>query len=594
MKLPNTGRRRLHIGAGAGSAASLPLLSSLLLIPLLLLLLLLGAPGCRSAPQAQAVYMNGRLLTMDPARPYAEAMAVGEEGRILAVGASREISAWIKEDTQAIDLAGRTVVPGFIDAHSHLVFAGQMGGVLVDIRPPPIGRFDDITKIVEALRRRAEQTPPGQWIIAAGYDDTLLRERRHLLRSDLDAVSRQHPVLALHISFHIAAANSMALAAGGIDASTPQPPGGVIRKGADGEPDGVLEEPPAYGPLLAAAPQAPLTLQLESLQRGLQRYLAQGITTAQDGATGQESMALLREAERRGLLPMRVVALPLPDVARGLKAEGFAPGLDAQPEAKLLIGPVKIIADGSIQGYTGYLDAPYHRPPADDPDYRGYPAMPADKLKALVDELYAEGFRVAAHGNGDAAIDDILDAVEHAQSRHPDAPARPLLIHAQMAREDQLERMARIGMIPSFFVLHTYYWGDRHRDIFMGPARAMRMSPAQSAEQRGMHFTLHTDAPVVPMETLRLMWAAVNRTSSSGEVIGAEQRITPLRALRAMTMDAAYQYGLENELGSLSPGKRADWVVLSDDPTEVDAAGIDEIRVLETAVNGEVVYRLEE
>lgn len=573
MKFPNAQRRR--IGA-----------------LLLLTLLMCGAASCRSAPQAQAVYLDGKLLTMEPGRPHAQAMAVGK-GRILAVGTSREISAWIREDTQVIDLEGRTVVPGFIDAHSHLVFAGQMGGVLVDIRPPPIGRFDEVADIVEALRRRAQQTPPGQWIVAAGYDDTLLQERRHLLRSDLDAVSREHPVLALHISFHIAAANSMALAAAGINAGTPQPPGGVIRKDGGGEPTGVLEEPPAYGPLLAAVPQAPLELQLESLQRGLQRYVAQGVTTAQDGATGADGMALLREAERRDLLPIRVVALPLPEVARKLKEEGFAPRLSAQPDARLLIGPVKIIADGSIQGYTGYLGAPYHRPPAEDPDYRGYPAMPAEKLKALVDGLYAEGFRVAVHGNGDAAIDDILDAVEYAQRRHPQGPTRALLIHAQMAREDQLGRMAQLGMIPSFFVLHTYYWGDRHRDIFMGPARAMRMSPAHSADRRGMPFTLHTDAPVVPMEMLRLAWAAVNRTSSSGAVIGAEQRISPMRALRAMTLDAAYQYGLEEELGSLSPGKRADWVVLEDDPTAIDAARIDDIRVLETAVNGEIVYRLE-
>jgi hypothetical protein len=229
-------------------------------------------------------------------------------------------------------------------------------------------------------------------------------------------------------------------------------------------------------------------------------------------------------------------------------------------------------------------------PPGDDPAYRGYPRISREELIEKVVRRHAAGWQVAVHGNGDAAIDDILDAFEHAQRQHPRADARHVVIHAQMAREDQLDRMKALGVIPSFFSLHTYYWGDRHREVFMGPERAARMSPARSALDRGLRFTLHCDSPVVPMEPLRLVWAAVNRRSTSGASIGDAQRIPPLAALRAVTIDAAWQHFEEHEKGSLEPGKLADLVILSESPLE-HPDRIDRIRVLETILGGRVVYR---
>ncbi len=252
-----------------------------------------------------------------------------------------------------------------------------------------------------------------------------------------------------------------------------------------------------------------------------------------------------------------------------------------------------MIADGSIQAYTGYLSQPYHVPPGDDPRYRGYPRLARDELSAEVARYHAAGIQVAVHGNGDAAIDDILDAFEAAQRAHPHPDARPVVIHAQMARDDQLDRMQVLGAIPSFFSLHTFYWGDRHRERFMGPERAARMSPARSAIERGLRFTLHCDAPVVPMEPLRLVWAAVNRRTRSGRVIGEAQRIEPLEALRAITIDAAYQHFEEDSKGSLEAGKLADLVILSRSPLD-DPGSLDEIRVLETIVGGRTVYRAPE
>jgi predicted amidohydrolase YtcJ len=257
------------------------------------------------------------------------------------------------------------------------------------------------------------------------------------------------------------------------------------------------------------------------------------------------------------------------------------------------VGAVKLIADGSIQGYTGYLSEPYFVPPGDDPDYRGYPRIPRDELIERVKRYHAAGLQIAVHGNGDASIDDILDAFEIAQREHPRVDSRHIVIHAQMARDDQLDRMKDLGVIPSFFSLHTYYWGDRHRDLFMGPERAARMSPAGSAVRKGLRFTIHADNPVVPMEPLRIVWSAVNRLSSSGARIGDAERIGVMEALRAVTIDAAYQHFEEEIKGSIEPGKLADLVILSESPFD-QPERIDEIRVLETIVGGETVFRAEQ
>jgi hypothetical protein len=252
---------------------------------------------------------------------------------------------------------------------------------------------------------------------------------------------------------------------------------------------------------------------------------------------------------------------------------------------------VKIIADGSIQGYTGYLSEPYHVPPGDDPAYRGYPRVPREELFERVDRYHAAGLQLAIHGNGDASIEDILDAIEAAQSRTPRDDTRHIVVHAQMTRPDQLDRMRSLGVVPSFFSLHTFYWGDRHRSVFMGPERAARMSPAASARERGVPFTIHCDAPVVPMEPLRLVWAAVNRETRSGYVVGPGERISVMEALRAVTSTAAWQHFEEADKGSIEPGKLADFVVLSGSPL-AQPETIDELRVLETWLGGERVYRV--
>ena len=548
-----------------------------------LLVVLVALAG---ACERRTVYVGAPVLTVDDENRVVEALGIEGE-HVGAVGSEAEVRAWAGPGAHIVELAGGAIVPGFIDAHGHFPGDGVWARV-VDLNPPPIGNLDSIDELVARLRARAAETPAGEWVAGMGYDDTLLAEGRHPTRFDLDRVSTEHPVAILHISGHLASVNSRALAELGWDAKTPDPEGGVIRRDAEtGEPDGVLEENAMEG-VQANLMNPGLLDGLAILRLASRRALAQGVTTAQVGYTSSEQMRLFPWLSRLGLIPLRLVLWPsMEALDESLNGGGSYSTYD--PEW-VRIGAVKLIADGSIQGYTGYLSEPYFVPPGDDPAFRGYPRIPREDLIRRVRRYHDAGWQIAIQGNGDAAIDDILDAFEIAFEEAPRPDPRPIVIHAQMARDDQLDRMRELGVIPSFFSLHTYYWGDRHRDRFMGPERAARMSPAKSALEKGVRFTIHCDAPVVPMEPLRLIWSAVNRISSSGRVIGPEERITPMQALRATTIDAAYEYYDEAIKGSLEPGKLADFVILSASPLD-DPAQIDEIEVLETFVGGERVYR---
>ncbi len=530
------------------------------------------------------LYTGGPILTMDADDRVAEALLT-KGSRIAAVGSEEEVRAALGgSSAREVDLGGRTLLPGFIDAHGHFPGAG-LTAVMADLNAPPIGDVRSIADIVGKLRKLADEKSAGEWLVGIGYDDTLISEHRHPTRYDLDDVSSEHPVAINHVSGHVAVFSSLALAELGIDADTPDPVGGRIVRDGDGVATGLLEEEAAtqaLGPHL----QPSALDALKMVRRANEIYLAAGVTTAQSGYTAPEFYDPLIAIARFGLINLRLVVWP--DEAAAIQI--LDGSLERASGERVRSGAVKLVADGSIQAYTGYLSEPYHVPPGDDPSYRGYPRIERDDLIEKVVRLHSAGFQLAVHGNGDASIDDILDAFEAAQRSRPRKDTRHIIIHAQMTREDQLERMRRLSVIPSFFVLHTYYWGDRHRDIFMGPERAARMSPARSALRHGVRFTLHTDTPVVPIEPLRLVWAAVNRRSTSGATIGEGERITPLQALRAVTIDAAWQHFEEAEKGSLEVGKLADLVVLSRSPLDAPRS-IDSIEVVETVIGGRSVYR---
>ena len=536
---------------------------------------------------ANAIYLNGIVLTMDEQNTVAQAVAVTGD-RILSVGADEDVRIHADAGTRIIDLRGKTLLPGFIDAHGHFPEWGRKVLYHADLSGPPIGTTEGIDDVIEALREKASATPIGKWVMGVGYDHGQFKENRHPNRYDLDKVSLDHPVIAVHVSFHLGAANSIALEMGRITKDTPQPVGGVIQKDPKtGEPNGVFEEFPAFDMVMGLVPPLTDEQNSEVIETAVKEYLRAGVTTAQNGHAKLDGLDLFENMTAKDSLPIRVVVWP--DWQQALAIKEGKRLFNATNSDKLIMGAAKIFADGSIPGYTGYLSLPYHTPYEGDAEYRGYPMYPLEELTKMVKQLHSAGLQIAIHGNGDAAIDDILHAYSEAQIDCPRENTRHLIVHSQTARTDQLNEMVRLGVSPSFYTLHTYYWGDRHRDIYLGPERAMRISPARSAADMGLRYTFHCDTPVVPMTPLLMTWAAVNRISSSGKPIGPEERVTPMEALRATTIDAAWQSFQEGRIGSIEPGKLADMVILSANPLE-DPEGICDIEVLETIVGGKTLF----
>jgi predicted amidohydrolase YtcJ len=318
-------------------------------------------------------------------------------------------------------------------------------------------------------------------------------------------------------------------------------------------------------------------------------YSALGVTTAQSGGVSRELATGLSLFSKLGVIPQRLVVFPFETEFGDALLNGDYDPADYSSD-RVVMGAIKLVADGSIQGYTGNLSQPYYTPYHGDANYRGYASIPREKLFTQVAALHKAGYQIAIHGNGDQAIEDILDAFEAAQQGYPVADPRMILIHAQMAREDQVARMKALGVTPSFFSAHTWYWGDRHRDIFMGPERAAVMSPAKWAQDYGLRFSSHLDTPVTPMQPLQAVWSQVFRTTYGGDVLGPEQRIGVMDALRAVTIDAAWQVFQEGNRGSLEPGKYADLVVLSGNPLE-EPLELRELVVEQTLIGGATVYR---
>jgi predicted amidohydrolase YtcJ len=495
----------------------------------------------------------------------------------------------VGEGTRTLDLDGRTAVPGFIETHTHPTFFGMTLQAPVDAGCPPNERVADI---VERVAQATKDLDRGQWIRGYRYDDTLLRDDRHPTRTDLDPVSPDHPVCLMHISGHFCVLNSAGLRAVGVGADTPDPVGGVIMRDETGEPTGVLAETAAFA-AYAAMPTPEVDGLVDALKAAGDAYLAAGVTSVHDTGVGllagPAELDAYRSALSTGSLRTRVRAYLVQDLFPGLSEGALSPveaGIAGVGDDRFRLGGVKLWADGSIQGLTGCVSEGY----ACAPDKNGVLIFPPDDLAARVAALHAGGWQVAVHGNGDRAIEAILDAYVALGMRKHESDLRHRIEHCQMAREDQLERMAEAGVLASFFIKHVYYWGDRHRDRFLGPERAGRINPLASAKRRGIRFGLHSDTPVVPVPPLEGIWCAVQRRTSGGEVLGAEQQVDVATALMGYTSEAAFLGFEERDKGSLEVGKLADVAVLSDDPMTVAPDEIRDIRVDATVIAGDVAW----
>jgi predicted amidohydrolase YtcJ len=538
-----------------------------------------AAPG---KPSITTLWSGGTILTMAGAQPeIVEALAV-RDGRLLAVGTLTDVRRAVGKTAQSVDLKGRTLLPGFIDSHGHVSSVGQVAA-LAALAPPPVGKVNSITALQDALRHY--QPPPGMpFIIGSGYDDSQLAEHRHPTRQELDAVSIDKPILIVHASGHFGAMNTAMLKLASITAETPNPPGGIIRREADGKtPDGVLEETAFFS---VAVKLLPPTLEggVAALVAGEKIYASYGITTAQEGRVMPESWPALAEAAKRGALPIDTVALvsferDWPEAVRSRIGMGY--------EGRLRIAGVKLTIDGSPQGRTAWLHDPVPVPPPGKPaDYHGYPAIDLSLFDTKLAEAGKNHWQVFVHVNGDEAMQALIDGVE----KNGLADQRTIAIHSQVVQAKQLADMKRLDIQPSFFANHTYYWGDWHREVALGPKRADFISPQASAWTAGLRPTAHNDSPVVPPDILRLVWSSVNRRTLSGDILGPMERVSTYRALQQVTLNAAWQIHEDADKGSLVAGKRADLVVLDANPLTVDPAQLHAIRVVATIKDGNVIY----
>ena len=558
-----------------------------------LMLGIVAAAAEKPGQTATEIYAGGTIVTMDSIRPTAEAVAVNGQ-RILAVGTLAEMRDWRGPDTRTVELDGKTLLPGFIDAHGHFGMTG-LAVMSANLAAPPEGVSSDIATIISQMKAHIDspQAKESGVVFGMNYDDSQLVEKRHPTAAELDRVSTSLPVVILHQSGHVGAVNSRALELFGYDESTPNPAGGVLRRIAGtSQPNGVLEEMALFIPMLPLLTPSSELSAMAMLNAAQQAYFASGFTTAQEGRSDLAGIGSLQNFASQGLLQIDVIAYPDPGFyGNDEKLKNLVNGEQRTYHNHFRVGGIKLSLDGSPQAKTAWLSKPYHVVPAGlDEDYAGYPAMKSDNLDKYVDMAFTNGWQILVHGNGDAAIDQFVTAITKARAEHGDKDVRPVVIHAQTSREDQLDAMKALGVIPSFMTVHTFYWGDWHRDSVLGPERAARISPTRSALDRKMLYTAHNDAPVTLPNAMMILSSQVNRTTRSGKVLGESQRVSVEEALKSITINAAYQSFEESSKGSITPGKVADFVILNANPLTVKPGLLNDIEVMATIKGGKTMY----
>ncbi len=543
---------------------------------------------------ADKIYIKGIILTLDSLNTIQEAVAV-KDGKILDVGTSRQIIKYKGKATSVFDLKGKTLIPGFIDGHSHILSLDRTQ--MVNISSPPVGSVTKIADIISEIQNYIEtrKVKQGEWIIAIGYDQDQLEEKRHPVKEDMDKAFPDNPVILRHASGHLTVGNSLALKAANIDSTTPDPVNGVIvRKKGSREPTGLMQGRANHILTRVRSRETPKLSydeKIKLLKDQQTLYASVGITTAQDGSTNAESVEFIRKAAEQNELHIDVMLLAAYSIIdRLINDPEYKPGVTKN---HVKIQGVKYFSDGSPQGKTAFFSEPYlTEVPGCDSDCRGIPLVNQEQFNEAVKKAFAANIQFYAHANGDSAIGMFIHAVENANKELNTSGIgrRPVTIHSQFVRDDQLYKYAELGFVPSFFSNHAFFWGDTHVEN-LGKDRAYFLSPLKTSMERGIIYTNHTDYGVTPIDQLFLLWTSVVRKSRSGEIIGPGERLTPMEGLRALTINGAYQYFEEDIKGSIEAGKLADMVILSDNPVTINPDEIKNIAVLETIKEGETVYK---
>lgn len=527
------------------------------------------------------LYYGGDIITMEEEQVPVEAVLM-EDGKIVFKGTLQAAQKRCTPDTEQIDLKGKTLMPSFIDPHGHISMVAQFSAFA------NLSGCRNFNEIVEVLKKYKEDNhigPEGA-VLGCAYDHNFLEEHTHPTKQVLDEVSTDIPVFVFHTSVHMGTANSALLSLAGVTENTKDPQGGKFGRDSKGLLSGYVEETPAVEkilrPLMARIKTDPMKLAVNAQEE----YVKYGITTVQDGAVTEPDVALFTAAAETGKLKIDVVSYVMTDSYDAV-TQKFAV-YNGKYQNRYKIGGAKIVLDGSPQGRSAWLTRPYEG----EKSYRGYPTHPDEVVEAACLASVKGGYQLLAHCNGDAASDQFIQsftkAVEGQEGRKKDL--RPVMIHCQTVRDDQLAQMAELNMIPSIFIAHTYYWGDIHLKN-LGLVRGAHISPAKAALQHGLIYNFHQDPPVVHPDMMHTVWCAVNRITRTGQPIGQDQCISVYDALKGITINAAYAYFEENSKGSIREGKLADLVILDANPLKVEKSALRDIKVLCTIKEGDVIYQ---
>ena len=546
----------------------------------------------RRCGMAGLVLLNGRVFTARPGEPpFSGGVAIVGE-RITAVGGDAAARAAAPPDARQVDLEGRSILPGFVDAHHHLAFTGAELAA-IDARYPGVASIADL---VATIAEAAERTPDGAWIRAVGMNPEMFADGRLPTRWDLDEATRVHPVLVQHMSGHHAMANSLALETRRLDDTANDPEGGHLVRDERGRLTGYFLDaaqqlivPPGvdighHGP--GFHDDAPLEEIVADIDRGSRASLAAGITSIADAQVTRRELTGYRVARERGLLGVRLTAMPISSQLDGFEALGIAGRFG---DDRLAIGPMKFYADGALTGGTAAFTTPYG--PAGE--FTGSLYWGSDEaFRDAIVRAHAAGWQIGVHAQGDRAIDRVLDAYEAALTAHPRDDHRHRIEHCGGPRPDQIERMARLGIMVVGQPRYVWDAGDAWLKV-LDADRAHRLQPYRELIAAGVRFALSSDAPVASHRPMDTIASAVLRTTVSSAVIGGDQALTIDEAIRACTIDGAASYFADDRLGTLEVGKLADIAVLDRDLFATAPADIGDVAVDMTIVGGEIAYRSE-
>lgn len=521
------------------------------------------------------ILYNANILTVNPQQPRARAIAISGE-RILALGEDEAVRALATRSTRQLDLGGSTVLPGFIDAHCHVLVSGLMHLRYIECN------LGSIAAIQEAVRARAAETPPGEWVVGFLYDDTKTKERRFLNRRDLDEAAPDHPVYITHRGGHTAYVNSLALERVGIDEETPGPPGGRLEREPDsGRLSGRVCET-AMNPFTEAIPQnfsdADYRQAVKLIAGRMNRA---GITSAHDMWVTTRDLAGFHAARREDALSLRVYCMIGYPYIEQMNAAGINTRFG---DSWVRVGGAKLMCDGSISERTARLNEPY----VGRPDDYGILVTGEEKLYEYASNAHRSGWQIGTHANGDYAIGLVLRVYERLQREQPRNDPRFRIEHCTVLNDDLIGRIRALEAIPTPFASYVYYRGEIMAEY--GEQRVEKMFALRSLLDAGIRAAPGSDYPPGPYEPMMGLQSAVTRADMTGRVWGPRQRITVEEAIRCATLHGAYASYEEDLKGSLEPGKLADLVVLGQDPLAVDPFALVDVPVERTMVGGRWVY----